>query len=138
MYIAQSAGQGTSFPWGNQPANCEYAIMNVRGKAGCGQQRTWDICSRPSGESEQGVCDLAGNAWEWVLDEGPASGPAHFTSDGAPHCAHENCDSPQRAHIARGGGWGSGPQYLTTTARVDFMGKHVHLFLGFRPKLYTR
>lgn len=25
-----------------------------------------DVCSRPLGNTAQGLCDMAGNAWEWV------------------------------------------------------------------------
>ncbi len=59
---ARSAGKGRKYPWGNGDP-CTHAVIS-----GCGQnnQATARVCSRPSGNTEQGLCDMAGNAWECV------------------------------------------------------------------------
>lgn len=70
-YAATSGGQLWKYPWGSNRATCERAIMDDGGN-GCGQGHTWPVCSKPFGESMQGLCDLAGNVWEWT-DERTAS-----------------------------------------------------------------
>lgn len=137
MYAAQSAGQGVSYPWGEAEASCERAVMNEQGGTGCGRHGSWDVCSRSLGLSEQGVCDLAGNVWEWTLDESAQEGaqPLELPPlDASPHCRDAACEAPSNARVARGGGWGSGASYLKTTSRVSFKNERAHLFLGFRPK----
>ena len=137
MYAAQSAGQGVSYPWGEAEASCERAVMNEQGGTGCGRHGSWDVCSRSLGLSEQGVCDLAGNVWEWTLDESAREGaqPLELPPlDASPNCRDAACEAPSEARVARGGGWGSGASYLKTTSRVSFKNERAHLFLGFRPK----
>lgn len=67
---------GDMYPWGNTPtANCENSvIMDEKGRS-CGVKkrgkapekgRVLEVCSR--GASRYGLCDMIGNAEEWVAD----------------------------------------------------------------------
>jgi formylglycine-generating enzyme required for sulfatase activity len=67
----EKAARGTDgriYPWGNQAATCEYAVMNVGSGNGCGKGTTWPVGSKPKGASPYGALDMAGNVWEWVAD----------------------------------------------------------------------
>ncbi len=69
-YAARSQGQDDNYPWGDERATCERAIINDPPFGlGCGRHATWPVCSKPKGNSKQGLCDLAGNAWEWTADD---------------------------------------------------------------------
>lgn len=66
----EKAARGTDgrpYPWGDQAADCQRAVIHENGN-GCGRNATWPVCSRPRGNSPYGLCDAAGNAWEWVAD----------------------------------------------------------------------
>jgi len=65
-YEAQDNGSchaaSQKFPWGNTPPTCELAVIG-----GCDGTAT--SCSNsPAGDSPYGLCDMAGNAPEWVSD----------------------------------------------------------------------
>ena len=62
-YAARSGAKDIMYPWGNDEATCERVVL---GDHQCSLGRPRDICSRPAGNSAQGICDLAGNVWEWV------------------------------------------------------------------------
>jgi formylglycine-generating enzyme required for sulfatase activity len=66
-FAARSGGRDFPYPWGDETATCDYAVMNVGGY-GCGAGRTWSVCSKLGGNSGQGLCDMAGNVREWVHD----------------------------------------------------------------------
>ena len=96
-YAARSGGQDITYPWGNDPATCSYAVMNDEGGSDCGTGRTMGVCSKPAGSTGQGLCDMAGNVWEWVQDLW------HDTYTGAPTDGSA-WESPSGSHrVIRGG-----------------------------------
>jgi len=104
----EKAARGTDgrrFPWGNEQANCDHAVIDDGGD-GCGRDSTWPVGSIPEGASPYGVMDMAGNVWEWVADgyqhdyyaQGPDENP--FNEVGV---ASVPGQSPGK--ILRGGSW---------------------------------
>ncbi len=66
----ERAARGTDgrvYPWGNEKATCQRAVM-YDGGDGCGKDRTFPVGSKPRGASPSGALDMAGNVWEWVSD----------------------------------------------------------------------
>jgi eukaryotic-like serine/threonine-protein kinase len=60
---------GRKYPWGNQTATCDYAVMDDGSGNGCGRgDAAWDVGSKPGGASPYEALDMAGNVWEWVAD----------------------------------------------------------------------
>jgi formylglycine-generating enzyme required for sulfatase activity len=98
-YAARSAGKDWKFPWGNEPYSCELAVG-----ARCGSA-TAPVCSRPKGNTAQGLCDMAGNAWEWTQDW------YHPSYDGAPADGTSWENPPGTSRIFRGGSWFGGTEF---------------------------
>ena len=67
-YAARSAGRSWSHPWGDEATSCVQAVMwdNDDAPPGCGGDGTAPVCSKPGGNSQQGLCDLIGNVGEYV------------------------------------------------------------------------
>jgi formylglycine-generating enzyme required for sulfatase activity len=68
----EKAARGTDsriYPWGNQAATCDYAVMNEGKGSGCGKgDAAWPVGSKPKSASPYSALDMAGNVWEWVAD----------------------------------------------------------------------
>ena len=98
-FAARSQGQDITYPWGDAEPNCERA--NFRGCDGDDGAGTSRVCTHGAGSSAQGLCDLAGNVWEWVQDE------HHADYNGAPVDGSAwGADANNGANrVIRGGYW---------------------------------
>ncbi len=143
----EKAARGTDgrmYPWGNEPATCDHAIIKGVEGRGCGLKkkgdkpdtgRVWEVGSRPA--NQFGLFDMAGNSFEWVQDWYTRS----YTECGAdcegldPRGPCDGADEcPAYKHkVVRGGSWYWGPEYATTTYRRAHVPKNepFHHF-GFR------
>jgi hypothetical protein len=103
--------QGLQYPWGNEfqrdLANCEWTIG-----------RTSAPGLYPHAASPEGVMDLAGNVWEWCLNE---------------YSAPENCQlSGNSARVVRGGSWFNYLDYSPSSVRFNLHPVNRNYYLGFR------
>jgi formylglycine-generating enzyme required for sulfatase activity len=100
-YAAKSAGQDWRYPWGDESPSCDKAVMDEGGN-GCGRDSTWPVCSKPLGDTLQGLCDMSGNVWQWTQDWYHGSYAA-AAQDGSAR------ESPAGIYrVGRGGAWNPG------------------------------
>ena len=102
-YAARSRGADYTYPWGNEDPTCDLARL---GCDLCNTFNTAPVCTHPDGDTEQGLCDMAGNAIEWTADW------FHNTYDDAPADGSAWVDPVSAFRVMRGGGVGScaGPE----------------------------
>jgi len=108
---------GEVYPWGNQPATCELAVVRDSAGRSCGEKkrlgtgpetgRVLEVGSRPAGR--YGLYDMIGNAEEWVFDwyseSYAACGADCLGVDPRGPCTGK---SPCKGHcyrVVRGGSW---------------------------------
>ena len=126
----EKAARGTDgriYPWGNQTAKCEYAVMDDGSGNGCGKgNAAWAVGSKPRGNSPYGAYDMAGNVWEWVADwydekyygSSPPKNPSGPTSG--------------QYHVLRGGSWSVTAQDVRTAFRFRLYPVFRDFSVGFR------
>jgi formylglycine-generating enzyme required for sulfatase activity len=123
-YAARSGGKERKFPWGDAEASCELAVLD--GTEGCGRNATWPVCSKPQGNTQQGLCDMAGNAWEWTQDWG------HDSYDGSPNDGSAWESPAGSIRIYRGGSWECGGGTLASANRGGDTPDSFNPGVGFR------
>ncbi|MBN1533732.1 MAG: formylglycine-generating enzyme family protein [Spirochaetes bacterium] len=126
---------GETFPWGNDEADCSRAVIEEKGKKGCGKGTTWEVGSKKAGR--YGLHDMVGNSWEWVQDwysenysrcgAGCAGQNPKGPCDGADSCpGHER-------KVLRGGSWWWSAAYARGSNRRPHYPKNVPFHhVGFR------
>ena len=110
-FAGRSRGQDILYPWGGGygvRGDCRYADATLLGgpfnnPRSCHGKGTSPVCTHPIGHSEQGVCDLAGNVWEWVLDEYVDTYEG-APVDGSARCSLADC-AGDALRVHRGGSW---------------------------------
>ncbi len=130
-FAARNGGQDRKYPWGNEDPSCERVVM-MEGGDGCGEGRSWEVCQKKAGNTymrdyDEGLCDMAGNVWEWVADC-YASDYSRIPRDGT---AWDPDDCERRGH--RGGAWEfDNPLYLRASNRYHSDPSFCWRSLGFR------
>jgi formylglycine-generating enzyme required for sulfatase activity len=109
---------GRKYPWGNGPP--DFSRLNFNDRIG----HATPVGIYPRGNTPEGICDMAGNVWEWCLD-----GLRDYTSSAAFNPRGDGSTS-HRAH--RGGGWASGPDACRSAYRRAFGQGNRSATLGFR------
>lgn len=100
-YAATSGGRGGKYPWGDENPTCENAVM-----LDCALEHgTSPVCSKPAGNTAQGLCDMAGNVWQWTQDKYGGS-YAGVPADGSAF------EAAGVARVVRGGSWDNGDSTL--------------------------
>ncbi len=108
----EKAARGTderTYPWGNEVPEAKYTNFNFN-------QGLAEVGHFPMGISPYGALDMAGNAWEWTLDEyefayyahSPKTNPVNLEKSGLD-------DGPDRT--LRGGAWISSVQDVRIAER---------------------
>ncbi|MBN2498083.1 MAG: SUMF1/EgtB/PvdO family nonheme iron enzyme [Deltaproteobacteria bacterium] len=106
-----ASAQGTeAYPWGEQAPDCSRAVF-----ADCEPAAPVATCSLEPGVSLDGVCDLAGNAAEWVRDFYAAD---YYTSCEAECRYPRGPADPTGQRVLRGGSFESPPSELRAASRV--------------------
>lgn len=112
-YAARGAGLKRDFPWGDEPATCDRAVMWLVDRTACGTGRPAPVCSKPSGNTPQGLCDMAGQVWEWTQDW------YHENYEGAPSDGSAWETPVGFRRVARGGSFDNHFMLLRAAARAS-------------------
>ena len=117
---------GRKFPWGNKAASCSVAVFDSGGNDGCGKDRTWPVCSKESGNSPYGLCDMAGNVYEWVAD--------WYGKDYYDSSARRSPAGPSsgKLRVLRGGPWNYSAWFVRASSRFRYVPVIRHFNFGFR------
>lgn len=128
----EKAARGTDgrrFPWGNEAATCERAVIeDARGRS-CGVRksvgrhpekgRVWLVGQKPA--AIHGLKDMAGNSYEWVYDwfseSYEACGEACKGVDPKGPCGGALTCEGHRERVVRGGSWYWPAKHATTYHR---------------------
>jgi formylglycine-generating enzyme required for sulfatase activity len=111
--------EGRTYPWGEEepsPSRANYVDAEIRAHTPVGLF--------PLGATPEGICDLAGNTWEWILD----------WHDAYPRTARRNPRGPEsgKFKVIRGGSCYFDSWYLRAAVRGRFVPEFRNCFVGFR------
>jgi formylglycine-generating enzyme required for sulfatase activity len=116
-FAARSGVAKKTYPWGEEEADCSRAVMGTVEGTGCGQGTTSAVCSKAAGNSLHGLCDLAGNAWEWTASTA---------------CDYGTGECWEHSSPVRGGSWSNTAYHLRAAARMYVVRTEPVENVGFR------
>lgn len=127
-YAARNGGKDYFYPWGKEEATCDKAWLDNCQKWGS------PVCTKPAGNTVQGLCDMTGNVDEWVQDsEGSyADAPTDGTAWVRPDVNLDRTGLVPYERRIRGGNWGSQARYSRITRRFSRPPEHQGPHTGFR------
>jgi formylglycine-generating enzyme required for sulfatase activity len=111
--LAAAGTDGRVFPWGSESADDSRGNFNF-------SSGPKPVGSYPDGASPYGALDMAGNVWEWTLDEyehtyyvrSPSRNPVNLKNS-------DEGDGPDRT--LRGGGWFSAEHDVRVSVRSSIL-----------------
>jgi formylglycine-generating enzyme required for sulfatase activity len=87
----------------------------------------------PESESDYGVVDMLGNAWEYTTTNFYSRHEMYPVFNHVSHTSHENLAENHDAYpVIRGGAWSSIPEMTTTVYRGKDLLTDRHNEIGFR------
>ena len=126
----ERAARGTSartYPWGNTPPKARQHANFARR-----YNRPVSVGQFSKGESPDGIADLAGNVWEWCLDEYSPTAYQRGSSDVSRNPLNLRFRDVLRARVIRGGAWDVGRAFLRSGLRFKFYPLDSTHTIGFR------
>lgn len=126
----ERAARGTearTYPWGDTPPKARQHANFARR-----YNRPVPVGQFPKGESPDGIADLAGNVWEWCLDEHRPTAYQRDSSDASRNPLNLRFRDVLRARVIRGGAWDVGRAFLRSGLRFKFYPLDSTHTIGFR------
>jgi formylglycine-generating enzyme required for sulfatase activity len=126
----ERAARGTktrTYPWGDTPPKARQHANFARR-----YNRPIPVGQFPKGESPDGIADLAGNVWEWCLDE---YSPTAYQRNGksvSENPLNLRFRDVLRSRVIRGGAWDVGIAFLRSSLRFKFYPLDSTHTIGFR------
>ena len=126
----ERAARGTErqiYPWGNDPPKARHHANFARRF-----NRPTPVGQFPNGISSNGIYDLAGNVWEWCLDEYSTTFYEMSEKEVKKNPLNLRFRDVLRARVIRGGAWDVGSAFLRSGLRFKFYPLDSTHTIGFR------
>jgi formylglycine-generating enzyme required for sulfatase activity len=120
--FATRGTQSDIYPWRTTDITCDHAVM-----ADCGVEQAQEVCQKSLGLTPDGLCDLAGNVWEWVEDDW------HADYTDAPLDGTAWVDAPRSTErVVRGGSFVNSEDVMRASYRYMYDAAERLDIIGFR------